>query len=808
MDFSLWKPVNLIKHLLPVDLSGRRWLLWFVVLLCAAFGRIDPLAADEELLKGTFTVSLVGDGDQQQWVVNALEQNIYNDLAGYARVIPAQKLPDESSLCPGRDVDCLLALYRDAEIDALMLGMVSDSEIKYETYDVANDIRVANGEIPVGSGSSLLKLRIGAFRAFRAFLEKGGILDDRQQSTGVNTDWGVGGNLSAHAANANRQLRIEVLYGLAGFTCLPFLLSLFSRAIFHPERRKMMTNGLYGFTLLSLALFAYQYHLETTTGGNAFNAFLELFGGYFWILAGLGGAVWGYFLIVVIRIILPRIQGIERIEQANLAPLLQSLLLVSVIKTAFFFGVFGLVFFGVVYFSLLFSVSQEATVVLLFPLAGLYVFIWMALMLDVFSMSIDVKIAGRKFNSGSEWNRKIRQYFIHYLKRNGVKMNREMVDDVVFVPGAHQGVICYRGGFSKPRIAINRDLLVLALGEIEKNEDEEDDAPDLEALNSEYVPPDLRQQSVLQIYANPDLSGRKKSMFGSLRDKRRARRLDAVLHYFNRDLHGAKKLSSPRSSSLAHGFVFPDLEATGDIPSLLSDDDEDLRIIQDVLAEYGPRAHVDHEADVDDADEHDMDFLFGAILHKFGSLLRHDDVFSTIKLNFTFKSKIRGAGYNFPIARHFAAVADSFVVFNFGMHHLMQYLYYRATKDPSQLTYKGAPGLMLKTQAEILARSKQLREARKPHWFRVDELERIAWLSSYGQESIASISAARFKEKRLFKLAFTTSVTAVLAWLSLNAFFYRPVYLDMIEKEQQEIAQAIEREKENERKESDEQQPL
>jgi hypothetical protein len=211
---------------------------------------------------------------------------------------------------------------------------------------------------------------------------------------------------------------------------------------------------------------------------------------------------------------------------------------------------------------------------------------------------------------------------------------------------------------------------------------------------------------------------------------------------------------------------------------------------------------------VDDADEHDMDFLFGAILHKFGSLLRHDDVFSTIRLNFTFKSRIKEARYSLPLARHFAAVADSFVVLNFGMHHLMQYLYLRATGDPSQLTYKGAPGMMLKSQAAILARTSQLREARKPHWFKTDGLDRIAWLSSFSQVSIASVSVARFKEKRLFKVAFATSVTALLAWLSLNAYFYRPVYLETIEYEKQKIAEAIEIEKENERKESHEQQIL
>ena len=37
--------------------------------------------------------------NQKAWVVKALEQNVYNDLSGYARVVPFKKVPDEDQVC-------------------------------------------------------------------------------------------------------------------------------------------------------------------------------------------------------------------------------------------------------------------------------------------------------------------------------------------------------------------------------------------------------------------------------------------------------------------------------------------------------------------------------------------------------------------------------------------------------------------------------------------------------------------------------------------------------------------------------------
>ena len=63
-------------------------------------------------------------------------------------------------------------------------------------------------------------------------------------------------------------------------------------------------------------------------------------------------------------------------------------------------------------------------------------------MLDTFSMSIDVKLSGNDLDYKNVWNLKIRKYFIANLKRNGVMLNKRLVEDVVFLAGQNKGVIC------------------------------------------------------------------------------------------------------------------------------------------------------------------------------------------------------------------------------------------------------------------------------------------------------------------------------------------------------------------------------
>ena len=183
------------------------------------------LFAEENIVTGKFVVSFSAESNQKAWVVNALEQNIYNDLSSYGRIIPFNKVKDEDQLCKNREIDCILKIYKKLNVDALMLGKVDNSDIDYEIYDIQNEFLVKTGSIDIGRGSSLLKLRMEAFAAFKPFIEKGGILEKRKYNS--LADIKASETIDQIAQEKpNSKPNILVLLSLAGFTCFPYLLSL------------------------------------------------------------------------------------------------------------------------------------------------------------------------------------------------------------------------------------------------------------------------------------------------------------------------------------------------------------------------------------------------------------------------------------------------------------------------------------------------------------------------------------------------------------------------------------------------------
>ncbi len=756
------------------------------------FGTVSQATAEEDVIvTGKFVVSLKGESGQRAWVVKALEQNVYRDLAGYTRVVPVQKSPNESARCPGRDVDCLLKLYDGLGIDGIMLGTVDRSEIDFEIYDVVNKFLVNTGSINIGRGASLLKLRLGAFNAFKIFIGKGGILDDRYGIVDeVEEEAETNQIVDVEVAGSSQ--RLTILISMAAVTCLPFLLSVFSRSIRHPERARILMRGIYPFMILSLGLLGLQFTLEPS-GTNIINIFLDLFDGFYWIMAGLGGAAWGCFLIAHFKIVVPHLMGLERIEQRNLGKLLRSCLTTLVVKSLVVAAFYGVVFYGVLYLGQLFAVRQDATILILFPTAGLYVFCWVALILDVFAMSIDMKISATKLNFKNEWNQKIRTYFLAYLKRNGISIDENLVNEVAFIPGNLSGVVAYSGGFSRPRIAIAKDLLIFALGDIEEAEAEEILMEELLTYDERYVEPELRQFSLIQILGKAG-PAKKAKILQAFKDKKRNKHIEKIRSYFQRDLSRVNRNLGAINRDLYLGYISPALDGNPDNLSLMTGCAKDMRVFEDFLVEYSKRHEPHDEAEeVDDSSEFDMDFLFGALLHKFGGILRYDTIFSTTSLYFTGKKNFKESRFSFPFAKHFALISDTFVVLNFGLNHLIQHLYYKTTNDPSHLTYKGLPSLTLESQAKIMYESKQLIESRRPPWFRTDELERITWLSRFSPEPIERDDAANSKSKRIFRLSLFTSLIGLAALAGFYSFIYHPEYVQEIAIEEQKIADAIEK---------------
>jgi hypothetical protein len=754
--------------------------------------------AEEKIVTGKFVVSFTAKANQKAWIVSALEQNIYNDLSGYGRIVPVNKVTDEDKTCKHRSTQCILEIYKNLNVDALMLGTVDNSDIDYQIYDVQNKYLISTGSIGIGSGSNLLKLRMGAFSAFKPFIEKGGILDKRKYSAADHSeDYDTNSQLSNQSLSKKLIDRIFVF--LAIFTCVPYLLSFTGKPLNHPERTKIVLRWFYPFLIVSLTTIGYLYFLSSTSGDNIYHSILYLFGEQQWIITGFGGIAWGYFFIINYKIVMPHLQGIERIKPNNLFPLLQSCLLTLIIKALIFTSLYIVFFYGMYQFGLLFSVSQEAIVLLLFPLSGLYIICWVALVLDVFSMSIDVKLSGGKADYNGVWNVAVRKYFISHLKRNGASLNKRLVNSIVFLPGEHKGVVCYGGGFSRPRIAINKDLIKFTLGTVDEFNPVETGVFSLKVFE-----PVLRKNSIFQIYPNLSPQKTKKNLFKTRQDIKRAKFLKSIQKHFQSELKPKGNSQTDRIDNVTQGLVLPKFEGVDDFPSLMSDNLDDMQVVEELLLEnsidYDP---YDEDAEIDDSSEHDKDFLFGELLQKCGALLRHEDIFSTIYLYFQRKKQAKRRPYNFWYSKYFAVVADTYVVLNFGLNHLLQHLYYQATNVTSYLTTKGGSSGMLLSQDRILTNTKILMENEKPKSMQTDEFDRIVWLSRFCQEPIDKQKQPKTRASQLIRWSIVLGVIYLMSSIVIDAYNYHPRYLEILEKEKHEIAQAIKDQQEKDQQEKE-----
>lgn len=758
------------------------------------------VVAEEKLATGKFVVSFTAEASQKAWVVKALEQNVYNDLSGYGKIVSVQKALHEENKCKRRNIDCILEIYKKQGVDALMLGTVDKSHIDYRTYDVREKYLVRSGSIRIGKGSTLLKLRMGAFSAFKPFIEKGGILDKRASSAIEDSDTEAQQeSIQIDQKYSNEKQKNQVLIFLAIFTLIPYLLSFIGKPLRHPERSKIILRWFWPFNIVCLLLIGYQYELNSTGTGNIFVVFLNLLDKQQWLVTGLGGITWAFFIIVIYKVIMPHLHGIERIKPNNLFPLLLSssftLLTKFLIISILYLGFFYVVWIAGTFFD----INHTLIVLLLFPLSGLYIFCWFALMLDVFSMSIDVKFAYGKVDYKNVWNSSLHKYFISYLKRNGVALDPRLVRKIVFLPGNNKGVVCYGGGFSRPRIGINRDLIKFALGDID------DFNPQETAMFSKKVfRPVNTKSSVYHILADYSSPRTIKKLFSNRFDRKRAKQIEDMQHYLHSDLSHKRQSHFDHIDNVTEGIVLPKFQGPDAFPSLMSDNFDDMQIVQALLQENSMGADpYNEEAEIDDSSERDKDFLFGALLHKSGMLVRHDDIFSTIYWYFYRKKKSEKQTFRFTCPKYFSIVADTYVVLNFGLNHLLQFLYYQATNSPTHLTTKGMASGMLKSQGDILNATKELTDKDNPIAIQTNELSRITWLSRFSHESIEIREPAQRQTARLIKWIFFISLIYLTSFILLNAYNYHPKYNEVIAEEKQAIADAIKSEIEKERNAND-----
>ena len=109
------------------------------------------------------------------------------------------------------------------------------------------------------------------------------------------------------------------------------------------------------------------------------------------------------------------------------------------------------------------------------------------------------------------------------------------------------------------------------------------------------------------------------------------------------------------------------------------------------------------------------------------------------------------------------------------------------------------PSEMLRSQDQILISAKEAADERKPRLIRTDELERIAWLSRFCQGSFQLKQGINTRLKKLVKWSSALAMVYLASIIVFEAYDYHPRYLQIIEDEKQEIAEAIKKAKEKEK---------
>ncbi|WP_144394683.1 hypothetical protein [Pleionea sediminis] len=756
-------------------------ILLFLAITILSF--LKPLHADDEVVKGRFVVSFVAKEEQSPWLVSALEKNVYNDLAGYARIISVNKDNNELSQCPERSISCLIKLYQKLNIDALMLGEVNNSDIDYKVYDVREESLIESGSVAIGTDSSMLKLRMEAFAAFKPFLEKGGILEQRKFTTQLNNE--LNEAETSETASFITKYRNLFIIALALFISFPYFLSFLGNSRKNTERVFIIRQYFLPFLLVSYLIIGYPFIVDYFQLSDFIEGLLNDFARYQWLFPTFAGFAWGYFLIINLKIVVPSLQGIERITQTTIFPLIRAFSITLLIKLSFVLLFFSGYFYGIYTFCQYLNFNDKTIFLYVFPLSGLFICYWLGLTLEVFAMTLDVKLVDGQLDFNSMSHKKIKKYLIGYLKRNGVTLNKQLVDNIVFLPGKNKGVISYGGGFGRPRIVIEKRLIDFAISrDTEKK-----------LIKRKY-----RHTSAFNL--QPNLNPDKKKKLFSMSDQKRESIIKKIASYFASDINLRQSHSNSRAGKIK-GLILPEFQPQDDLPSLMSDNFDDMQVVEALLLEDALlNEPYDEDAEIDDASMDDKDFLFGIIMHKLGGLLRNEHIFSTPYFYFRYKKGEKKKSYNFFFSRYFSIISDTFVVLNFGLHHLIQHLYYQVSEDAKCLTTRRMSNYVLESQDKILTAVKEVVDNRKPKLSRTDEYDRIVWLSKFCAHPLNEKKSVILR--RSIKWASVLAFVSLVAWIGFESYQYHPEYLRIIQDEEQAIQEAIEKSKEEEEKDNDE----
>ncbi|HMG22464.1 MAG TPA: hypothetical protein VK607_14125, partial [Kofleriaceae bacterium] len=181
-------------------------------------------------------------------------------------------------------------------------------------------------------------------------------------------------------------------------------------------------------------------------------------------LLAAGGLAWGALAAVTAPVVLPPLVGMARSDYRELLRLLAGWAGL-VVRRAAAVAVFYLpVVVGAV---LLGDAAQSALVSalllpLILPLALLVARQWLRLTIAAAAERLDAALIDGSADAAG-WQGAVRDYFVGYLRRNGLPVDAARLDRLVVLPALGDEVRVYGGGATHTRLAIPRRMLELAL---------------------------------------------------------------------------------------------------------------------------------------------------------------------------------------------------------------------------------------------------------------------------------------------------------------------------------------------------------
>jgi hypothetical protein len=701
------------------------------------------------------------------WFASALEALVGEELSRFRRVVVVDRV--DASSCAERESRCLVEAYRRSGVDVVVLGALADTRLDYVVYETWTGTRAFQGSLSLRRGTSSASLQQHVGNIIRPIVQGGGLLDKKPSEVSVPlASAGVAVNSTSAPSSTGRAGALRLLIAAIGiFLATPILLVWFLLGRAELSKQSKPLSWIW-IAVLEVVLAIVLVGSTLPDSGPLLD---RLLAARLWIrirpflemVAPIaGGMLWGGLALVTAGWAIPVMHGLSRIRHDALWPLLRAWVLAVCLRLCLLVVLYGPPMVFALFACRALAIEPLVAILFVVPAAGLLGHFWLLSVVDNLSLYLDRKWVDGSATRRNPWHATMRRYFFGYVRRNGVDLDRDLLERVLFLPGSGSEVISYGGGLSPARILVGAVPREIALGEL----------PDEREVPERTMYPEELPYGLLlpEGTARSKKDWRLRAMAGL--QERRARGLEpAIIRSSTGRLIG--------ENATRIGWVMP---APRDVSvPLIANTREDYEAVRQLLTEHYAlfEKNLDEE-EYDDTDPTQKDFLFGGLLREVGTILRRDCRLSTIALALR-----RGSS---PVSSRLPApVADAFAGLNTGLDHLIQYLHLSNGGNPDLLTARANAPRLQRTSKEILdIASQEAPKGQKTHWLRIDPRDRLMRLSRLFYAPLAKPRDFRLRVLAVFLALITAGI--VLARAARAAIGYHPVYVERLREMQDRAA--------------------